>query len=197
MTEWAARDFQEYKGPSGYTFLHLPTNKRMTRSVVRKKLTLLGVQNKRIINIHFPTIGIIALLIHQDYKQPLTDLLTAKSIPITQFNPACATVIRDPKLNHLSDEEKEEKALAIYQARLLRICQAHPHRHLGAAILRHFNSVEGPFHITDIQLSEFFNSGADFQTPTSANETETPSTSMDFEHPEPSNDHTPNDHLNE
>ncbi|KAG2217957.1 hypothetical protein INT45_001391 [Circinella minor] len=49
--------------PQGYTFVYLPSPYRMPHSKVRKRLRILGIAQARVLDIHFPTKGIVCLLI--------------------------------------------------------------------------------------------------------------------------------------
>ncbi|CAO0796447.1 unnamed protein product [Mucor circinelloides] len=103
-----------------YKYLYFPCNKRMKPSVIRQKLTLVGVDNLRILDAHCPDWNTIALLIHTNYE---TDLLAkfhaAKVNPIT-YDYCDPIHLRDQRHASLSREEKVTKLNQIFKNNLLR-----------------------------------------------------------------------------
>jgi uncharacterized coiled-coil protein SlyX len=157
MVEWALRHFQEPVGPSGYTFLYLSTPRRTTPGELRKTFTILGVNTKRIIDIHAPTRGVLGILIHKSYEQELTTLLTTHKLKPLDFNPLSATVIVDPRYDDHSTAARTEKATIIHQHRIGRICHRLRNQHLGNAIITHFNKMAGIHHVDDDIYANHFN----------------------------------------
>ncbi|KAI8146051.1 hypothetical protein BJV82DRAFT_534313, partial [Fennellomyces sp. T-0311] len=159
MVAWAGRGFQPVNSTAiqGYTFVYLNSPHRMPHSEVRKRLRILGIAQARIIDVHFPTTGVVGLLIHRSYEQELTELLKKGGISTTNFNPLAATVIQDPKLETITEPEKIHKATTIHQTRILRTCLNMPHAYLGHAILRYFSddSYEGVHKVGRDLFAEF------------------------------------------
>ena len=154
--EWATRGFQEATGPEGYDFVYLKSQHRTTHSEVRRRLRILGAAHARVLDIQFPTRGVIGLLVHATYKPTLVELFHKVNInPIANFDPTAASVISDPKLSALSDAAKIKHATEVYQKRMLRTCLYMPQRHLGLAVLNHFHLVSGPHHVDQQQLTLF------------------------------------------
>jgi hypothetical protein len=165
MVEWALRHFQEPVGPSGYTFLYLNTPRRTTPGELRKTFTILGVNTKRIIDIHAPTRGVLGILIHNSYEQELTTLLTTHKLKPLNFNPTAASVIVDPRYDDHSTAARTQKATTIQQHRIGRICHRLRNQHLGNAIITHFNQTEGVHHIDDDIYANHFNPATDAPHP--------------------------------
>ncbi|KAI9365887.1 hypothetical protein BD770DRAFT_294893, partial [Pilaira anomala] len=68
--------------------IHLNLKYRDKASAVRTKLRALGIDNGRILDLHFPTRGVVSILIHSDYLPTLTSILEKHELnPLTDFNP--------------------------------------------------------------------------------------------------------------
>jgi hypothetical protein len=104
-----------------YEFIYLPNKYRDRLSVVRRKLRHLGVDNGRILDIHYPARGTVALLLHSGYREEFEAVLKKHNLsPIENFDPTAATNVSDPVYSGLSDEARQLKAKELHQARLLR-----------------------------------------------------------------------------
>lgn len=168
MINWATRDFSPVTGPQGYTFLYLATPKRLAPSAIRRKLTILGINTRRIIDIHLPTKGVIGILIHQSYVDEFTATLTRHNITTLTFDPTAASVIADPKFENITEFEKKKKATAIHQERIGRICANLRNRHLGTAIINHFHRATDHHHINDTIHAAHFQSNPPTNTTTNS-----------------------------
>jgi hypothetical protein len=103
-----------------YKYLYFPSNKRMKPSVIRSKLTLLGVDNVRILDAHCPDWNAIALLIHANYeKELLAKFSQAQVHPIT-YDPLDPVHLRDQRCLSLTYEEKVTKLQNIFKNNLMR-----------------------------------------------------------------------------
>ncbi|KAI9329889.1 hypothetical protein BD770DRAFT_301842, partial [Pilaira anomala] len=106
---------------SSYLYVYLPNKYRDRLKDFRNKLKKLGVDNGRVLDINYPARGVVALLIHQDYQEDLTKILTKYKITsIDNFNPLDISHISDPALAHLEGDARIAKATSIHQTRLLR-----------------------------------------------------------------------------
>ncbi|RCH83924.1 hypothetical protein CU098_005712 [Rhizopus stolonifer] len=88
---------------------------------MRNKLHKLGAASSRILDIHYPTLGIVAVLIHIGYSDEFNRLLGKWEIaPLHNFNPLDPQHLRDRKLLETltSDEERATKLKEIHQQRL-------------------------------------------------------------------------------
>ncbi|CDH61347.1 hypothetical protein RO3G_14949 [Lichtheimia corymbifera JMRC:FSU:9682] len=157
MVAWASRGFQASSGETGYTFVYLKSPHRMPHSEVRKRLRVLGVSQARILDVHFPTTGIVGLLIHRSYETELSECLQKHGITTTTYNPLAIDTIKDPKHETLSDGDKQQMARDIHQRRILRTCLFMPQAHVGLSILRYFSSSEytGPHSIPKDMVKAF------------------------------------------
>ncbi|KAI7872345.1 hypothetical protein BDF14DRAFT_1877565 [Spinellus fusiger] len=134
------RALQEPTGPSVYDFVYLPCRRYLKYGQIRKMLGSLKIQQSRIIDIHFPARGTIALLVHGSFKQELKEKLEKSKIKLqASFDPVAATVIADPKLQQESDSTKAVMAQKLFEQRMSNTCLRAP-IHLGYSIARHFGS---------------------------------------------------------
>ena len=118
----------------------------MPHSEVHHRLRVLGINQSHIIDVHFPTTGIVGLLIHRSFEYELTALLKKGGIMTKDIDPRDATVIKDPQLATTTEPGKTTKAISIHQQRILRSCQNMPNAHIRLAVMRFFASTayEGP-----------------------------------------------------
>lgn len=87
----------------------------------RQKLQRIGIYNGRILDIHYPARGVMALLIHHSYEVELEAILTKFQIsPVADFNPTAAVHVNDPALGHLTVAELSTKAVEFHQNCLIR-----------------------------------------------------------------------------
>ncbi|CEP08470.1 hypothetical protein, partial, partial [Parasitella parasitica] len=128
-----------------------------TQRTVRKRLECLGISNKRILNVHFPTKGIVAFLVHKTYAVDVKSLLQNAKIQPVAFDPTHPSVICDPQFNDLSNAEKQNQAKIIYGNRITRFCSSMQPQHLGAAIINFFNSLpaDDVYHLHDAFKTEY------------------------------------------
>ncbi|KAI7862413.1 hypothetical protein BDF14DRAFT_1999150 [Spinellus fusiger] len=120
----AVRALQEPTGPSVYKFVYVPCCQYLKYGQVRKMLGSLKIQQSRIIDIHFPARGTVALLVHSSYKKELEEHLKKLKIsPVKDFNPVT----------------KAAKAQELFDQRVSNTCLRSP-THLGYSIACHFGS---------------------------------------------------------
>ncbi|MEG2254744.1 MAG: hypothetical protein RSC33_05410 [Vagococcus sp.] len=104
-----------------YQYAYLNMKYRDTLSAVRSKLRTLGFDNGRILDIHYPTRGVVALLVHQDYLPELETILDSHQLSLLKdFDPLDPSNLNDPALATLDVSTKSEKVLDLHQTRLLR-----------------------------------------------------------------------------
>ncbi|KAI8360894.1 hypothetical protein EDC96DRAFT_445089 [Choanephora cucurbitarum] len=71
-----------------FEYVYLPNKYRAHLSVFRQKLRLIGLDNSRVLDVHYSALDVIALLIHTAYKEGLLKVMNKYSLPIlTDFNP--------------------------------------------------------------------------------------------------------------
>ncbi|RCI01895.1 hypothetical protein CU098_012306, partial [Rhizopus stolonifer] len=101
---------------------------------MRNKLHKLGAASGRVLDIHCPARGAVAVLIHIGYYEELKVILEKwKIVPVQDFNSFDPQHLRDPKLLETltNDEERITKLKKIHQQRLvhaLEYMRVHVHR---------------------------------------------------------------------
>ncbi|CEP09847.1 hypothetical protein, partial, partial [Parasitella parasitica] len=120
--ELASKVFNSTQQPptAEYKYLYFPSNKRLKPSIIRSRLTLLGVDNVRILDAHCPDWNVIGLLIHTNYESELLGKFAAAKVnPITYdyFDPVH---LRDQRHSALTDSEKVMKLQTIFKNNLMR-----------------------------------------------------------------------------
>lgn len=135
----AARLFSAPSPTSGYTFVYVAQKGRVPMNEIRKSLSSLGVNNQRILDIHFPTRNVCGLLVHNDYAQPLKDTFNTHGIKtMDEFDPLTPDIIRDPAFANATIIDRANKAHEIHRARVLRIVSRAPLR-VRASLYRSFH----------------------------------------------------------
>ncbi|KAG1454594.1 hypothetical protein G6F57_015473 [Rhizopus arrhizus] len=76
----AARFFQAPSTTQGFQYLYLPTKARIPLGKLRTTFKKLGVNNGRLLDLHYPDRNIVAVLVHNDYAPELTELLSKKAL---------------------------------------------------------------------------------------------------------------------
>ncbi|KAG1144860.1 hypothetical protein G6F37_005919 [Rhizopus arrhizus] len=108
----------------GSKYIYLPTKARVPIGQIRSRLRKLGINNNRIIDIHYPDRNIVALLIHNDYEDELRQQLQRFKVTIKEdFNPCDPQVLRDPKYAGHTPAERENIAFMHHCNRIERALQ--------------------------------------------------------------------------
>ncbi|KAI7846666.1 hypothetical protein BDC45DRAFT_542668 [Circinella umbellata] len=109
---------------SRYASLPPTTNTQQSRKPVsdqRKNLRELGIDNSRILDIHYPDTNVVGFLIHNDYATELLDLMKQHNLePNTKFDPHNPQYLRDKKYLDMSHDEQIIQADLIQYNRILR-----------------------------------------------------------------------------
>ncbi|KAI8326676.1 hypothetical protein EDC96DRAFT_453902 [Choanephora cucurbitarum] len=104
-----------------FEYVYLPNKYRARLSVFRQKLCLIGLDNSRVLDVHYPARNVVALLIHTAYKENLLKVLNKYSLPVlTDFDPFSVANVRDPSFASLDTDALTAKARELQQARLVR-----------------------------------------------------------------------------
>ncbi|KAG1189687.1 hypothetical protein G6F70_009438 [Rhizopus microsporus] len=69
--ETAARFLQPPSENQGFQYIYIPTKARVPIGQLRSRLRQLDINNSRILDIHYPTRNVVALLVHNDYASEL------------------------------------------------------------------------------------------------------------------------------
>ncbi|CEP08547.1 hypothetical protein [Parasitella parasitica] len=95
--ELASKLFNAAQQPptAEYKYLYFPSNKRMKPSIIRSRLTLLGIDNVRILDAHCPDWNVIGLLIHVSYEAELLSKFTAAQVEPVSYDYFDPTHLRD------------------------------------------------------------------------------------------------------
>lgn len=120
----AARCFQPLSETHGFAYTYFFSKVRFRTGAIRAKLRKFGVDNSRVLDIHYPDHQVVALLTHNDYVDELKDAMAAQNIlPKDQFNPCDPTRLRDPKYKDDDEHKRKETATKLHHVRMLRAVQ--------------------------------------------------------------------------
>ncbi|KAI8047037.1 uncharacterized protein B0P05DRAFT_501404 [Gilbertella persicaria] len=104
-----------------YEYVYLPNKYRDRLSAFRRKLRLIGLDNSRVLDVHYPARNVVALLIHSAYKEDLLKVMAKYSLPVlTDFDPFSAVNVKDPAFASLDADALTVKARELQAARLVR-----------------------------------------------------------------------------
>src|SRR6478735_2870053 len=93
----AARGFQPVSGDQGFEYVYIPRSRRMSYSEARRRLSRLGVDNWRVLDVCFPAHSVAGLLVHLQYKPALLGLLERAKVPVlSDFDPLDPQHLADP-----------------------------------------------------------------------------------------------------
>ncbi|CEJ03027.1 hypothetical protein RMCBS344292_17018 [Rhizopus microsporus] len=110
--ETAAQFLQPPSENQGFQYIYIPTKARVPIGQLRSRLRQLDINNSRILDIHYPTRNVMALLVHNDYASELKSHLQKFKVRTKDdFNPCDGSILMDPKYEHCSKEERDGFAL--------------------------------------------------------------------------------------
>ncbi|KAI9329108.1 hypothetical protein BD770DRAFT_303969, partial [Pilaira anomala] len=136
----------------GFSYVYYPVKSRISRKIQRSNLHALGVTNSRILDIHYPSRNVVALLVHNDYQDELINTLKSKGVNnLIDYSPLNPSAISDPKYKDLTDNEKKNLALEKHNQRLVRVLPF-LRNNIAKAVARFF---EEQLLITTAQYDEF------------------------------------------
>jgi hypothetical protein len=118
----AARAFQSpaAKGPQGFQYVYLGRSRKINRSEVRARLRRSGVDTGRILDISFPASGVLGVLMHVQYVEQFTAIMTKACAEIIEdFDPLNPKHLADPKYCGLDDNTREQTMLDLVHNRAL------------------------------------------------------------------------------
>lgn len=134
----AARFFQPPSPNQGFKYLYIPTKARIPVGTLRTMFRRMGVNNARLLDIHYPARHTAAILIHNDFESEFVDLLTKHRISHNEnFNPNSGSILEDPNFKDLSTTERDEIARRHQTLRLERAVQ-HIRAPVKYAVARYF-----------------------------------------------------------
>ncbi|KAG0162585.1 hypothetical protein DFQ29_003891, partial [Apophysomyces sp. BC1021] len=98
------------------------------------------IPQSRVIDVQFPAKGTVALLVHSEFYQEITESLESHGISAKkEFNPFAANIIGDQQHANKTIAEREQLARSIFAERQVRTCLRLP-PHLGHSIMRFFTT---------------------------------------------------------
>ncbi|KAG0905307.1 hypothetical protein G6F33_012271 [Rhizopus arrhizus] len=119
--EAAARFFQPPSTNQGFQYLYVSTKSRVPVGKLRSYLRNMGVNNARVLDIHYPDRNIAALLLHNDYVAEFKQLLESKRVHFANnFDPWNGSNLKDPQYKDITEQERTSKACEIQEQRLQR-----------------------------------------------------------------------------
>ncbi|KAF7724074.1 hypothetical protein EC973_001407 [Apophysomyces ossiformis] len=119
----AARAFIRPIITHGFKYLYLPARARIPTGQMRARLRKLGIDNSRILDIHYPDRQVIALLIHNDFEQTLLDQLNRFGITTLTYDPLDPVNLRDPKYKDKPTMELSQIAFEVHYDRMAKALQ--------------------------------------------------------------------------
>lgn len=104
-----------------YQYIYMENRYRLRISEYRSKLRKLGIDNGRVLDIHYPSRSVVALLIHTGYATELQAILDKyRVVPLDSFDPVDPANVTDPELSKLPADQLKAKAVEIHETNLLR-----------------------------------------------------------------------------
>ena len=101
--EAAARAFVLPSDNHGFQYTYLPARARIPTGQMRAKLRKLGIDNSRVLDIHYPDRQVVALLMHNDFVPEALETFNKFGVkPLENFDPCSPSNLRDPKYAQLS-----------------------------------------------------------------------------------------------
>ncbi|KAG0163015.1 hypothetical protein DFQ29_003492 [Apophysomyces sp. BC1021] len=167
------RILSEPTGPSSYKFVYLPCRHHLRHSAVRKLLTTVKVSQSRVIDVQFPAKGTVALLVHSEYHQELTENLESHGISTKkEFNPFAADIIGDQQHANKTVAEREQLSRKIFTERQVRTCLRLP-QHLGNSIMRFFTAATSVYKLPDNTFAQYLEKRKGTTPPSLVNKADT------------------------
>ncbi|KAI8984131.1 hypothetical protein BDF20DRAFT_815769, partial [Mycotypha africana] len=117
------RAFSQYDptAPQGYSYVYIPRARKINRSEIRHRLSTIGIDTGRIVDITLPAHRVIGLLVHNDFTTDLSNHLKAcKVVPLEHFDPLDEKHIANPAMTNASATDRTRFAKALQQDRCIR-----------------------------------------------------------------------------
>ncbi|KAI9360494.1 hypothetical protein BD770DRAFT_310153, partial [Pilaira anomala] len=105
---------------NNFIYIYVPVHRRMRSGELRKKLTFLGLDNVQILDAYCPDWNTAAILVHEKYKDTVTEKFSAAKIILSSYNHMDPVHIRDPKHQNLSTEDKLVLSKKIWNNNMMR-----------------------------------------------------------------------------
>ncbi|RCH88658.1 hypothetical protein CU097_007440 [Rhizopus azygosporus] len=138
--ETAARFLQPPFENQGYQYIYTPTKARVPVGQLRNRLRQLDINNSRILNIHYLTHNVVALLVHSDYAFELKSHLQKFKVRTKgDFNPCDGSILMDHKYEHCSKEEPDDFAF-MYHSDCVKKALTYIRAPVKTAVARYFDN---------------------------------------------------------
>lgn len=136
--EAAARFFQKPSTNQGFTYIYIPTKARIPVGKLRTTCRRLGIPNGRLLDIHYPTRNLAAILVHNDYASELKSTLQQRGVTVDEtYDPSDGKTILDPKYKDYTQFQRDQIASFIHRRRLETALQ-HIREPVKFAVARYF-----------------------------------------------------------
>ncbi|KAL0073617.1 hypothetical protein F4703DRAFT_1972194, partial [Phycomyces blakesleeanus] len=133
----ATHALQPESGPSAYAFVYLPCHHHLKYSQVRKLLKTFKIQQSCVLDIAFPERGTLFLLVHNDFKNKITQLFADIGVSMkTDFDPLDHQIIADLAHAHKPMQDCQQLAYKLHHQHLLALCLCLS-APLGKSVMRH------------------------------------------------------------
>ena len=109
---------EERERTHGFQYVYLPARARIPTGQMRARLRKLGIDNSRILDVHYPARQVIALLTHNDFVEELHNLLNKFKITPVPFDPLDPANLHDPKYHELPETERTQIAFELHCNRI-------------------------------------------------------------------------------
>jgi hypothetical protein len=76
-----ARTFAPPSNDQGFQYIYVPTNKRCPMKIMHTCLVCLGLERRRVIDVHYPDQNVVAILVHNDYAAEALQCLKKPESP--------------------------------------------------------------------------------------------------------------------
>ncbi|KAI9485989.1 MAG: hypothetical protein EXX96DRAFT_604226 [Benjaminiella poitrasii] len=107
----AIRTFQPPSETQGFQHVFLPTKARMPVGQIRSRLQKLNIHNGRVLDIHYPTRNVVALLVHNDFAVELKERFAKfQMTTLDDFDPCDPQHLQDPKYVDYPPTERSNMA---------------------------------------------------------------------------------------
>jgi hypothetical protein len=104
-----------------FNYVYFENKFRTKISTLRNDLRKVGIDTGRIIDIHYPSRGVVALLMHVDYIPTLTAIFTKfNKVELTKYDQFSASHVIDTEGESYTEDEKAALAKHFQQTRLSR-----------------------------------------------------------------------------
>lgn len=115
-----ARLFTPPSVTHGFKYLYFPARSRIPAGQMRGRRRQLGIDNNRVLDIHYPERQVIAILVHNDFADEfLESFAKFRVTPLTDYDPLDPTNLKGPKFADMSENDHKQKVFELRCNRML------------------------------------------------------------------------------